>query len=413
MVTVTAAVFGYLAVMAVREALSAVLGPKWFTRVSPSLQALTIVVLGSLLLVLPPASTRIAQRGFNGWWAQLPSMSFVALYEMASGEFIVDLPRTGLNARMMRRDPEPTAIYQQRRPLFAPMAQRVGVLFAGTVAVLVVATVISGLRAPVGGALLVAGRRRRSRVLESIANALIVRHAAARAGFHFAVATLFRSKTHRLTLACAAAGALAMILFVLSRADLQAGRLTPAVLSIQPLLYGTLLVAFRHLVRVPAELRANWAVQLAWHDQPRRFKDGVARAGITALAVPAILLAVPVVALVAGTPAAIAHAALGIGGAMIFMEALMVGYDQAPFTCNYVPGGAKAMVPIMAIAFLIGANLFARLELSVLTGHHVIRNVLVLVALFAGLRIASMTRRAPPVNFDEGPETFSELGLHH
>jgi hypothetical protein len=191
--------------MAVRESLSAVLGPKLFTRLSPTFQASVIVLLGSLLFLVPPASTRVAQRGFSGWWAQSPPMAFVGAYEELSNNFLVDVPRGQMNVRMSARDREGTALYEQRRPLLPALARRVEVLFGGVMAILLAASIVSALRAPVGGALLVTGERRRSRVSERIANAAIVRNQAARAGFYFAVATLFRSKTHRLTLACAAA----------------------------------------------------------------------------------------------------------------------------------------------------------------------------------------------------------------
>lgn len=413
MVTVTAAAFGYLLIMTLREALSAVLGPKLFFRISPAFQSATIVALGSLILLLPSASRGVADRGFDGWRAQLPPMAFVALYEVASRNFIVELPRTGLNFKMMQRDPKPTALYEQRRPLFVPMAQRVEWLIGGLAATLVAAIAINGLRAPVGGVLLTSSSRRRIRIGERVANAVIVRHPAARAGFHFAFATLFRSKTHRLTLAAAAAVAIAIIMFVLSRIELQAGKLTAGVLVVQPLLYGCLLVGFRHLIRVPAELRANWGLRLAWRDNPRAFKDGVCRAGLAALAVPSLVAVVPLVASIAGIETALAHAALGLVGAAIVMEVLMLGYDKAPFACNYVPEAAKALVPMFAIAFFIGANIFARLELSTLNGNNVGRNVIFLLVIFGGLRIASMRRRDPLVDFDEGPETFSQLGLHN
>ena len=412
MITVTAAVFGYVAVMAFRESLCAILGPKLFTRVSPSLQATMIVVLGSLLLLLPPASTRVAQRGFSGWVSHTPPMAFVAAYEVASNSFIVDLPRRRMTARQQRRDRSNTEFYEERRPLLLPMAQRVQLFLAGSFGLLLIATAVSGVRAPVGGALLVASGRRSSRVFERIANVVIVRHPAARAGFHFAFATLFRSKTHRLTLACAAAAALAMMLFVLSRTELQTGKLTPGILVLQPLLYGCLLVAFRHLVRVPAELRANWGVQLAWRDHPRQFKDGVARAGLVSLAVPAIVIVSPLVAGIADSTVAIEHALLGIFGAAILMDVLMLGYDKAPFVCNYVPGGAKALVPILAIAFFIGANIFARIELSILRGVNETRSLIFLAVVYGGLRIASLRQRDPHIDFNEGPDGFNQLGLH-
>ncbi|HEX6163114.1 MAG TPA: hypothetical protein VFZ31_07105 [Vicinamibacterales bacterium] len=412
MVTVTAAVFGYLVVMALRETLCAVLGPKLFTRLSPTFQATTIVVLGSLTLLVPPASTRVSERAFQGTWAELPPVAFVAMYEVASRGFLNDLPRRLVTERMARRDRANSQIYEQLRPQFLPLARRLEVLLGGAAAILIAATVVNGFRAPVGGVLLTASGRRRSRIPERSVNAVVVRSPAARAGFHFAIATLFRSKTHRLTLAAAAAVGLAMIMFVLSRIELTPGRLTPGILVVQPLLYGCLLVAFRHLIRVPAELRANWGVRLAWRDNPRAFKEGVTRAALLALAMPAVAIVIPLVAWIAGIETALAHAALGMLGAAIVVESLMLGYDKAPFTCNYVPGGAKALVPILVLAFFVGANIFARIELWTLDGSNVVRNVVLLLAIYGGLRIASMLRRDPLVDFDEGPETFNQLGLH-
>jgi hypothetical protein len=412
-ITVSAAAFGYLAVMAVRESLSAVLGPKLFTRYSPTFQASAIVLLGSLLFLVPPASTRVAQRGFSGWRAQLPPMAFVGAYEEVSNNFIADLPRRQMNVRMAAHDREGAALYEQRRPLLPALARRVEVLFGGVIAILLAASIVSALRAPVGGALLVTGERHRSRVSEWIANAVIVRNQAARAGFYFAIATLFRSKTHRLTLACAAAIGLSMSLVVLSRTNLEEGALRPGILSVQPLLYGCLLAAFRHLVRVPPELRANWGVRLAWRSQRRAFTDGVCRAAMLTLAVPAIALVFLPMAIVAGAPMALAHAALGVAGAAILLEAMMLGYDKAPFTCNYVPiESAKGVVPLYAIAFLIGVSLFARVELAILTAANPLRGILFLAILFAVLRIAALRQRELPVDFDEAPPALQTLGLH-
>ena len=84
-VTVAAAVFGYVAVIALRETMVAVLGWRWFTRVSPWAQGVLIVVLGASLLLLVPASDRIAQRGFDGWRAMSPPMWFIGAYEMTAG----------------------------------------------------------------------------------------------------------------------------------------------------------------------------------------------------------------------------------------------------------------------------------------------------------------------------------------
>ncbi len=413
MVTVTAAVFGYLAVMALRESLGAVLGPRLFARVSPTLQASTIVLLGSVLLLLPPASTRTAQRGFDGWRAQLPPMAFVGLYEVASQEFLAGLPRLPMNPRMARRDQQMAKIYEARRPQFAPLAGRTQLWLGGSALLLIASIIVNAFRAPIGSVLLVTGGARRSRLGERLAHALIVRHPAARAGFHFAIATLFRSKTHRLTLACAAAVGVAMVLVVLSRLDLQDATLSVSLLVIQPLLYGSLLVAFRHLVRVPAELRANWAVQMAWRGHSRAFTNGVRRAAMVSLALPACAIVMPVVWTVSGGVAAVMHAAVGLAGAAILLEALLLGYDKAPFACSYLPGGVgMGVVPIFVLAFVLGAVFFARVELAVVTGRFSVAALVMLGLVFAALRIASRRQREVVFEFDEVPASYQQLGLH-
>ena len=56
--TVAAAAFGYLTVIAIRETLTIVLGRRGFAIASPWVQGILIVVLGSALLMLPPSSRR-------------------------------------------------------------------------------------------------------------------------------------------------------------------------------------------------------------------------------------------------------------------------------------------------------------------------------------------------------------------
>ena len=92
-ITVGAALFGFLAVIAIREWASALLGDSLFARVSPWLQTMAIVLIGSSILLLPLVSTRVGQRGFAGWRAVLPPTAFVGAYETATGGFLADLPR--------------------------------------------------------------------------------------------------------------------------------------------------------------------------------------------------------------------------------------------------------------------------------------------------------------------------------
>lgn len=413
-VTITAAAFGYLTVIALREGLVALLGHRRFTRVSPWAQGVLIVLLGSSLLLLPPAADGIAQRGFDGWRAMSPPMWFLGAYEMAAGGIIADLPRAPMTPRQVYRDQITSETYRERRARFPELARRAGLALVLTFALAAAAYMWNARRVASLGPASPSAVRRRWRWGGRLANALLVRDPAARAGFHFALAAMWRSNTHRLTLACAAAVGLAMAVVALSNSDVRPeGGALPRLLSVQPLLYGALLAGFRHVIRVPAELRANWGFQLAWRGRDRAFVDGVKDAALVALVLPALAAVLPLFAFVLGPRLALMHAVLGLAGALVLLEVLMLTYDKVPFTCTYVPSeNMKALAPIYAIAFLVGAAVFARVQHDALHNGGAIRVLVTMAVVFVMLRVISVTRRRPPqVEFDEMPASFQRIGL--
>jgi hypothetical protein len=242
-----------------------------------------------------------------------------------------------------------------------------------------------------------------------------VRDSVARAGFYFTLAAMFRSSNHRLTLVCAAAAGFAMALVAVSNANAHEGAgPSTRLLVMQPLLYGALLVGFRHVIRVPAELRANWGFQLAWRDRTRAFATGVRHAALIGLVLPALAILVPFYTFVMGPPLALMHAGLGLAGAMVLLEALMVSYDKVPFTCTYVPSeNMKAVAPIYAIAFLFGAVNFAGMQNAALQSGNPTRVLVTLAVAWLILRVVSLKRdRLSRVEFDEAPATYQRLGLN-
>jgi len=414
-VTVAASAFGYLAIVALREALTAILRPRWFARVSPWAQGLLIVVLGSALLLLVPAAGRIGERGFDGWRAMTPPAWFLGAYEMAGGDLLADLPRPEMKTRQARNDEITSTLYRERRGQFPKMARRAAVAIGLTLFVAAAAYLWNARRLPSLAPAPPPAFRRRWRLGERLANNVLVRDSAARAGFHFTLAAMWRSNTHRLTLACAAAAGLAMAVLALSNSPVQQGGVSSArFLSMQPLLYGALLVGFRHVIRVPAERRANWGFQLAWRGRERAFLTGVRYAAVVALVLPAIAVLLPLFVFVLGPKLALMHAALGLAGAIVLLEALMVNYDKVPFTCSYVPSeNMKALAPICAIAFLIGASRFAQMQNDALVSGSATSALLTLAVLFATLRVMSVKRaRLAHVDFDEAPATYQRLGLN-
>jgi hypothetical protein len=262
------------------------------------------------------------------------------------------------------------------------------------------------------------GRRRRWSAFGTSARG-VIRDQTARAGFFFTLAAVWRSNVHRLALACAGAAGVAVAVVTLSGIDLQSltgpAAVPASVFVIQPIFYGALLVAFRHGIRVPVELRANWAFQLAWRNRDRAFLAGVKSAALVGIVFPALLLVLPLFSYLLGTRMAIAHAALGFAGAVAVLEALLFSYEKVPFTCTYLPNESfKTFGILYLVIFIAGATTFAGMERAALhEPFAAFRLVAILVAIVVGLRIASGRRAARgPVDFDEAPVTTQRLGLH-
>jgi hypothetical protein len=387
--------------------------------ISPLVQGLLIVGLGSALLLIPPSSDRIAQRVFNDTYAMTPPMWFLGVYEMAAGPIVRNAPRSpALGPRALAAEPAAAAAYDRRKPQFDRLARRATV--ASWLVVLLAAAAYSwnAQRFP-SAAPLQSRRRWRWITGRRLALALIARDQTTRAGFFFTLAAAWRSNLHRLTLACAGAASVAAAVVTLSGLDLEnvAGvRDVPTgVFAIQPMFYGALLVAFRHGIRVPAELRANWAFQLAWRNRDRHFLAGVRRAALVGVVSPALLVVLPLFSYFFGLPLALAHAALGLAGAVVVLEVLLFSYEKVPFTCTYVPSeNLKAFGIPYVVIFLIGASLFAGMERAALQHPMAwLRLVGLLALITVTLRVASLRRTSrPPVDFDEAPATTQRLGLH-
>jgi hypothetical protein len=418
-VTIAAAVWAYVAVIAVRETVTAVFTPRWLALLSPVLQGAMIVALGSALLLIPPSSDQIASHGFGGWRALSPPLWFLGVHEVLAGDVLRHAPSSRrLTPRQTKGHEAAGGVYDRHRSAFAALARRAGGVSILTVLVAALAYGWNARRFP-SSAPVRSGRRHRWRTVHGLARLAIVRGQTARAGFFFTLAAVWRSSLHRLTIACAGTVSVAAAVVTLTGLDLQevAGvRDVPtSVLAIQPMFYGALLVAFRHGIRVPAELRANWAFRLAWHDRTRDFMAGVRRASIVGIVIPSLLVVLPLFVFFLGPWLAVAHALLGLAGAFALLEILMFSYAKVPFTCTYVPDeNLKALAIPYLVVFLMGASAFARMEQGALQSPAAaIRLFALLAVIVVVLRVAARRRTAPgPIEFDEAPMTTQQLGLH-
>ena len=129
-VTVAAAAFAYLAVIAFRETLAAIFGPRWFPRVSPWAQGAVIVAFGSALLLMPPTSVRVERR-LNATAIGSPALWFLGAHEVAAGGILVDAPRGHLRGRQLASDNVATAAYQRHGAHFQNLAARAAFAVAG------------------------------------------------------------------------------------------------------------------------------------------------------------------------------------------------------------------------------------------------------------------------------------------
>jgi hypothetical protein len=222
---------------------------------------------------------------------------------------------------------------------------------------------------------------------------------------------LARSAPHRVTVAASVAVAFSIAVITIGASDLHR-TFTPAsiptsVYALQTLMIGALLTGFRHLVRIPAELRANWAFQLAWSGNERQYLAGVKRAALVALVAPTVMLLFVFDVFVFGARFSLVHATAGVCVGVLFVELLFITYRQLPFAMAYVSSGdLKSAGLLFAAAALIATVILAESEraaLASLSGELTFFGAL--VALIACIRAVDAARRRAPllIDFDELP----------
>src|SRR5207247_10220410 len=87
------------------------------------------------------------------------------------------------------------------------------------------------------------------------------------------------------------------------------------------------LVGVAYAVAVPAELAANWTIQMAWLGDERRYLAGVKRAAMLLVAVLLVLL-LPLHVALLGIAVAIVHSLLGLVLAVAALDALFLPYRK-------------------------------------------------------------------------------------
>ena len=414
-----AAAFGFFAVLALRGLLHAVLGRALFAKVSALVQATLLVAVACAFLLLPVVVSRM-----NRVWLEpqsraalmAPPLWFVGLQEMAIGHIIADLPRRQMPPRIREGEARATRLYAGARTLFPDLALKALVkLTAVTVTAVLLFAWNNRRMVPPPPATATAGWIRRG---IGAAARVVIRQPVTQASFFFALQTLLRSAQHRLSLAASLAFGLTASVFAVAVGSATRASdsvpMTAGVLAVQPVLLTALFIGFRHAVRVPAELAANWAVQVAWAGDTRPHIAGAKVAGALLFVVGPVLALLPFYAVVFTLADALAIALCGLAAGAVILETLFMSYRKMPFACGYLPGDLKTILPIAFAAFVFFTYQFAHIELAALRSGAAPTFALVLVGIFLGLcSIDAFRRRTPRAfEFDEMPEPPTQrLGL--
>jgi hypothetical protein len=406
--TVTAAgALAFLSVLGVRELVHALLGTRLFTRISMILQAALVVCVVLFLCMLPRMSNHVGQV----WLASerpayvMPPLWFVGLYEAGAGHVVDNLPRTSVPRRMLPFDREATQMYRGREAEFRRLAfLALTSLFLAFVVTAAAYTWNNRQLPPAITAHTNQPHHIRA-LFVGITERFIVRRPLVRAGFFFTLQTLWRSSTHRLTMAVVGAVGLAVAALGARGAN---------VLVIQPTVLLLLLAGFRHAARVPAELRANWAFQMCWEGDSGPYVTGVKRAALFSIVAPALLAMLPLHAALLGWPAALLHSVFGVLLANVGLEVAMLGFRTLPFASSYAGGtNLKGWMPVfflmVPLTYILAG--IERMALSDPTSGIIWALVLVAAILVARVFERRQRESYGPVDFYELPQQTQRLDL--
>jgi hypothetical protein len=416
--TCAAGAFGFLAVLGLREMLSAIMGQARFQRISATLQAALIVGLVTALLVLPGAFAGGATRN---WLAQggvkskaLPPLWFVGLHETLAGSVIDRLPRTHPSwflPAFVVAERDATDLYRSLGPLYHELAL-IGIaalVIAGVVTT--AACMWNSRRLPVPVVRHAHGKGAAGRAWKWIVAHVVARTSLRQAGLWFTLQTLSRQASHRVTLASSLAGGLSLLVItsrgrvLATRSDIASVPL--AVLAGQSLLLACVLSGFRHAVRVPAELQASTTFSLAWAGNLTPYMCGVKLAGWLALVLPTLGGLFVWHATVLGTRLAALHLGVGLVVSALLMETLFMGYRLVPFASSYLPSGELRSRGVTSAGVVLFVSFtLAWVERVALTAPaRYLMLVATLIGLNAGVRALNRASRrsTAPLNLDEPP----------
>jgi hypothetical protein len=422
-----AAAFGFLGVFATRGLFRMLLGARWFGRVSPAIHSTLTTLATIAILLLPLWAVNVVKNEMppGGSPYDAPPLWFVGINEAATGNIVVnaqlELPkiRTAVSrlARIYDTDAEARERYRRLQPTLQSLAA-IAILALPIVAFVAIGSYYwtnRRLPLPVSWPASSAWIRR---IRAHLLSVLAPNDSTARASFFFTLETFAGSAPHRLSMVIAfALGVTAAVITLYSTGPAlwQSTSLPRGVIGAELIFTIALLLGFRNAVRVPAELAANWMIQLSWTGDLRAFIDGAKRAAIVVFLLPPILISFGLNAVFFNGADALAHLVCSLAAAWVLLELTLLGYQRLPFTAAMAPG-RHVRVRGLFIFFgaVLGCRFFSSIEHSALTDLTSLATLVgVLLALLVLLRLYDRrpSRGSQPVEFAEPPHVLLEVSL--
>jgi len=398
--TLAAAAFAFFSLLALHGLIQVVCGQRALRRASALIQSVLMLGLVVVLLTLPfiASQTAALKRGAAGAGGLAPQMWFMGIYETMSGQGDAD---------------------------WRLLASR-GYAALTSVSIAAILLSIVAYRRVLGTTLEVvqAGRRQgswSSGLLKAVTLA-VSRHPVERGFFSFSVLTLLRSPWHRVLLAAALGGAMALAIVTLDVATIARDgvRRMPMLashgLAMQWVVLVIVLAGVRAAAAVPAELQASWTLQMLDSGQPYRWIVGFRKAVFAAAIVPAVMLMAAVGWWQFGWHVAWTHALAAFTFATLAFEVLFFGFGRVPFACAFEGAGGVTNIRWYVLAALFTTSVVNLAKVVVLAMRSTPGTTLMaafsLLAIVA-LRLASRRdlTSAASLAFEQQAETTQALGL--
>jgi hypothetical protein len=419
MTVVMAGLFGFFGILALRGALRFAFGERGFGRISSVAQSVLVVCSVTALLLTPTVGDTALTRWVAGMvtppWPARPALWHLGVSESVAGNVVVDTPvvmppRLRFTSSLRQQDERGRSIYRALGARFESLAGTAWLVVPPGVLFAVVMFLWNNRRLPEHCAGRPAFPRARAAV-RAAATRLARGNPEVRAGFFFTLQTLGRSGPHRLIAAVSIAVASTLSVIALVRGSVPGQAAAPLppleLLAIEILVLLTLTGGFRHAAAVPAELPANWTLQMAWLGDERGFLTGVKRAALLPSVIVPLIVLLPLHVALFGLGTALVHSLFGFLFGVAALDGMFLRYRRLPFACSYLPvGDPKLLWPGGAALVLFVPFAFASIERVSLESP--MRSAVFAVAL-AGIvvltkvvdRVQRRDRR--PLDFGEAP----------